>query len=274
YIFWSEEWRYDRVPQIFTQIPVPSLAERKGNFSDLCPNPATGSNADCPLHTNGQPFAGNQVPVNPNGAALLALIPNPTGVFGSDSGAAGGSFFSGSANVPTNWRQELIKIDHNLNSANRISFRFIHDSWNTTFATPLWTNANSFPTDKTATQTPGVSMVARLTTTASPTLLNEFVFSYTADHIVLNDVGPIQRPASMTITGLFGTGTAGKLPGFTLTGGSGTGIDTGFGEDPGFHPEGLYNSNPTYTFRDNVSKSIGNHNLIFGAYIVAAQKNE
>src|SRR5262249_20072459 len=98
--------------------------------------------------------------------------------------------------------------------------------------------------------------------------------SYTVDHIVLHDVGSFQRPSSMNISGLFGTGTAGKLPGFTLTGGSGSGIDTGFGEDPGFHPEGLYNSNPTYTFRDTVSKSIGRHNLVFGVYVVAAQKNE
>ncbi len=37
---------------------------------------------------------------------------------------------------------------------------------------------------------------------------------------------------------------------------------------------GPYNSNPTYTYRDNVTKIIGNHNLQFGAYFVAAQKNE
>jgi hypothetical protein len=39
-------------------------------------------------------------------------------------------------------------------------------------------------------------------------------------------------------------------------------------------PEGLYNSNPTYTFRDNITKIVGRHNLQFGAYFVAAQKNE
>ena len=31
---------------------------------------------------------------------------------------------------------------------------------------------------------------------------------------------------------------------------------------------------PTYTFRDNVSKIVGKHNLQFGAYVVTAQKNE
>src|ERR1019366_249898 len=49
----------------------------------------------------------------------------------------------------------------------------------------------------------------------------------------------------------------------------------GFYMDPaGEWPEGPYNSNPTYTYRDNVTKIIGRHNLQFGAYFVAAQKNE
>ena len=42
----------------------------------------------------------------------------------------------------------------------------------------------------------------------------------------------------------------------------------------GYLPNGPYNSNPTYTYRDNVTKIVGKHNLQFGAYFVAAQKNE
>src|SRR5438046_7752553 len=64
FFFWSQEWRKDRVPgQNFNQL-VPTVAERAGNFSDVCPG------ADCP-HLPNQPnvfFPGNQVPVDPNGA--------------------------------------------------------------------------------------------------------------------------------------------------------------------------------------------------------------
>ena len=49
---------------------------------------------------------------------------------------------------------------------------------------------------------------------------------------------------------------------------------SGFSEDPSFIPQGKYNSNPTYTLRDNVTKNMGKHNVQFGAYFVAAQKNE
>jgi hypothetical protein len=53
-----------------------------------------------------------------------------------------------------------------------------------------------------------------------------------------------------------------------------TGAGYNFAEDPGYVPNGPLNSNPTYTYRDNVTKIIGSHNLQFGGYFVAAQKNE
>jgi hypothetical protein len=257
FFFWSEEWRKERVPGQVFNINVPSLANRSGNFSDLCPGP------DCPIDpATGLRFPGDQVPVDPNGAALLPLIPEPNvGTFG----------YQASPVLPTNWREELVRIDHNFTDKVRGTFRYIHDSWDTVTPTPLWTNVGNFPTVGTAFKGPGVGLVTRLTATLSPTLLNEFVFSYTADHIILNNTGAWQRPASMTMPGLFNNGFNGSLPGINLLGGTTYG---NFGQDPGYIPNGLYNSNPTYTYRDNVSKIVGKHNLQFGAYVVTAQKNE
>ena len=276
FFFWSQEWRKEVVPgQVFNS-PVPSAADRTGNFSDVCPDPSGGF-LDCPLVPAtingipqptgnnpgdvGQPFANNQVPVDPNGQALLAMIPAPNnGTFG----------YLDSPTQPTNWREELIRVDQNINDKNRITFRYIHDSWDTINPTPLWTNAGSFPTVQTHFGGPGTGFVTRLTSTVSPTLLNEFVFSYTADHIILNNVGAWQR-GSYSAPGLFNNGFNGSLPGINLIGGNNYG---NFGEDPGYIPNGPYNSNPTYTFRDNVSKIVGKHNLQFGVYVVVAQKNE
>ena len=89
-----------------------------------------------------------------------------------------------------------------------------------------------------------------------PHVLNEFVFSYTTDHITLIPTGAWQRPGGMTL-GLFQNGFGGKVPGIALGGG----IYDGLAEDPGYLPNGPYNSNPSYTYRDNVSKSVGKHNL-------------
>jgi hypothetical protein len=263
YFFWSQEWRRERVPNDFNQ-PVPSLAERAGDFSNQCPD-ADGSFANCP-NLNGTFYpnlalAPGYNAGDPNVAALLTLIPAPTQ----------GNNYIATVTQPTSWREELIRVDHNLTDKHRLMFRYIHDSWKTIETTPLWTNAGSFPTIGTDFKGPGVSLVTRLTSTFSPTLLNEFVFSYTTDHIILNTTGNWQRPSSMTIGDLFGGNGQGFIPGFQLVGDAYGG---GFGEDPGYIPNGVYNSNPTYTYRDNVSKNMGKHNLQFGAYLAAGQKNE
>ena len=275
FFFWSQEWRRDRVPgQDFNQ-PVPSIAERSGDFSDYCPDVNNGNSFDnCPVvpgFTDGTGHTPNLNVVpgfninDPNVQALLPLIPSPT------SGSGSTSAFIASPSQPTNWREELIRVDHNLTDKERLTFRFIHDSWDTITATPLWTNIGSFPTSQTNFKGPGVSLVARMSSTFSPSLLNEFVFSYTTDHIVLNNIGYWQRPSDMTIGDLFGGHGDGMLPGINL---STDAYGGGFGQDLGYIPNGPYNANPTYTYRDNLSKIVGKHNLQFGAYFVAGQKNE
>jgi hypothetical protein len=279
FFFWSQEWRKDRVPNNFNQA-VPSVAERTGDFSDLCPNTTVDPTqadpfADCPKvsgfldgtgHTPDLNVVPSFNPNDPNVQALLGYIPLPT------TGVPGAELYNTNVSLPTNWREELIRLDHNLTSNERLTFRFIHDSWDTVTSTPLWTNAGSFPTVETAFKGPGVSLVTRLTSTLNPTLLNEFVFSYTTDHIILNNVGNWKRGPDITIGGLFQNGFNGSLPGINLVGGDAYG--GGFGEDPGYIPNGTYNSNPTYTYRDNMTKIVGKHNLVFGAYAAFGQKNE
>jgi Carboxypeptidase regulatory-like domain/TonB-dependent Receptor Plug Domain len=260
FFFWSQEWRRERVPATFN-VAVPYSAERTGNFNDVCPGP------DCPHDPNtGLPFANNQVPVDPVGTALLPLIPVAT------ADVPGSAIFNSNSAQPTTWREELVRIDHNINSHNRVTFRYIHDSWFTVEPTTIWTGS-AFPTVQTAFNGPGVSMVARLTSTISPTLLNEFVASYTTDHISFKSQGAYARPSGLAMGSIFNNGFGGKLPAINI--GAGAAYGGGFYEDPdGVWPEGPYNSNPTYTYRDNLTKIVGRHNLQFGAYFVAGQKNE
>jgi hypothetical protein len=117
--------------------------------------------------------------------------------------------------------------------------------------------------------------VARLTSTISPTLLNEFVASYTTDHISFKSEGAWQLPSGFSMGYLYNNGAGGKLPAINVGSSVGPAYGGGFALDPdGIWPEGPYNSNPTYTYRDNMTKIVGRHNLQFGAYFAAAQKNE
>src|SRR5579864_6718630 len=209
FFFWSQEWRRDIVPgQSFNQL-VPSVAERGGDFSDLCPNVNSGTSSDfsdCPVVPGFTNAAGytpnlNVIPTfnanDPNVQALLGMISLPT------TGVPGAEVFQASPAQGTDWREELVRVDHNFNDKLSAMFRYVHDSWTTTYAVPLWTNGGTFPTIQTAMKEPAVSMVARLAATVSPTLLNEFVASYDTDHIILNDVGNWKRGSNVTIGALF-----------------------------------------------------------------------
>jgi len=266
FFFWSQEWRRERVPASFNT-PVPYSAERTGNFSDLCPNPQSNSYIDCPVNpATGTYFVNNQVPVTATAMALLPLIPVGT------SDTRGAAIYNTNITLPTSWREELVRVDHNFTDHERATFRYIHDSWTTNEAGSIWDTA-SFPTSQTYFNGPGVSFVARLTSTISPTLLNEFVASYTTDHIAFKSLGYWQLPSNFQMGYLYNNGAGGKLPAINISGG--TAYGGGFGQDPeGVWPEGPYNANPTYTYRDNMTKIVGRHNLQFGGYLVAAQKNE
>ena len=203
--------------------------------------------------------------------ALLSLIPPPTPSFANPLIPGMATFYEVTSQ-PTNWRQELLRLDHNITDKERVSFHYIHDSWDTVNQVPLWTNTGNFPTVQTAFTGPGISMLARLSSTFTPTLLNEFVFSYTTDHIGLTDLGNWQRPSGTTFGSIFPGADRGVMPGINLL--DPAGIYGNFGEDAGYIPNGPYNSNPTYSFRDNLNKLVGKHNLQMGAYFQAVEKNE
>jgi hypothetical protein len=295
FFFWSQEFRREDVPFAVYNQRLPSQAERSGDFSDVCPtsgtpfyrpDPNLPSNItpypDCPAYQMDptQPipgeiaydgFTNNNLNGGSNGGQsqidavnsgpLVNLIPQAN---------QPGNLFLESWPQITHWHEELFKIDQNFTSKIHGNFRFIHDSWQQFYPVSPWSQS-SIPAIGGTIVGPGVSLVANLTATASPTLLNEFVFSYTTDHLsLLQGSNAWQRPSSMTMTGIFNNGFGGALPAFNVSNGNAYG--GGFIVDTSSAP--WFNSNPTYTYKDNVTKIIGTHNLSFGGYFVAAQKNE
>jgi hypothetical protein len=245
--------------------------------------------------------------LDPNALAILGqnLIPLPNSFSGCNSPLVGQfdhttgqpimPCYDAVISVPTHWHEELFRIDHNFNPRLRATFRYIHDSWDTETPVPEWgTVQNTFPTVQNRFDGPGIDMMFHLTQTFTPTLLNEFVVSYNNSHISLTDLnGPgganYQRPAGLgnpnnvgQCTGsaipqcpmgyLFNNGFGDKVPGLVLTGNNQEYGGSGFTVDPSYMP--WEHTNPTYNFRDNLSKALARHTLQFGVQYVDAQKNE
>lgn len=316
YFFWSEEFRLEKSPEDFNQA-VPSMAERGvgvpncpagpgscADFSDVCPlavgnsqSPLSRANhPDCPSPDGVNTFPGNRVPIDRTSAAILntGMIPLPTSSTGCNSSLAGTiNISTNQPNVPcyaavispsTYWREELGRIDHNFTQNLRLSFRYIHDSWDTTVSTPEWGYVqNSFPTVQNRLVGPGTSMVARLTNTISPSLLNEFVISYVNTHITLRDqngpganLRPLTNCAVQAQQGcmsfIFNNGAGGKPPGLVIAGTNAEYGGFGFAVDPSYEP--WEHTNPTYGLGDNVSKAWGGHTLQFGVQVIDSRRSE
>jgi Carboxypeptidase regulatory-like domain/TonB-dependent Receptor Plug Domain len=267
FFFYSQEWRHELVPATTFNQPVPSNAERTGDFSDLCPvagSPIDPDFPNCPLDpTTGAYYPNNQVPVDPNGAALLVLIPAAT------IGSGTSSVYEASPSQLTTNREELFRIDQVINEKLHGFYRFIYDSWAQSSPSPTF-QSNPFPTVQNSFAGPGIDMVANLTYTASPSLVNEFVADYTTDHITLTNISTGIGRDNFTGNGFFNNGYGDVLPSITLTGG--TAYGGGFAVSTGYFP--WQNSNPTYSYRDDLTKTLKNHTIIFGASMIAAQKNE
>jgi hypothetical protein len=330
FFFFSQEFRYEKTPVTYNQA-VPSNAERAGNFSDVCPADKklqiTTQNKslfpDCPVvgfnSSTGQydrssyngtvnAIATDQLPIDPTSQAILAtgLLPAPNAVSGCTSTVstpANPGCYVATVSPSTSWREELFRIDHNLTTTENLSFRFVHDAWNSTVLTPQWGLVqNSFPTVENQINGPGLSMTASLASVIGRSFTNRISFDYVVDHITLAEVpGPgvdLSRPttldaacgatvSSCTQTGpgptsatspvgpvgaFFDNSFGGKIPGLLFKGTNGAYGFHGFNIDTGYTP--WRQSAPTYTLREDASKSLGKHILQFGVQGTIAQQNE
>jgi hypothetical protein len=296
FFFWSQEWRKEIVPGGTISQNVPSADERAGNFNDVCPAYtgaafSTATYPDCPYESGslssgmGTPFPNNTLPnasaFSSTANALLGLIPKANATLGKyDAGQDAGQSlpaYIANPSYRTDWREELVRIDHNLTDNERLTFRYIHDSWQTVNQGPLWgVYNNTFDNTNTSFRGPTTSFVARLTSNFSAKFLNEFVASYTADHIILSELGNVSLPSGgIDLVPLFPTAfqDANKIPAFSVGNTPGTVYGSGgFAVDTGYFP--WKNANPTYTYRDIVTAILGKHTLFFGGYFAFAQKNQ
>lgn len=295
HFFFSEEARLETDPYAFRRA-VPSLAERNGDFSDVCPYAPPGQsvvidytkNPDCPFDgaltgittTDTVTYPGNKIPsVNPIATAMLntGIFPAPNAVSGCNSTI--GYCYNAEVALPTYYREELFRIDHAISDKMQASFRYIHDEWDTTTSTPQWgVVQNSFPTIHNRFYGPGLSLVGRITNTFSTTLLNEFVAGYTDSHITLADVAApavsLERPPlfNSSLGYLFNNGFGGKLPGIVIAGNNAEYGGNGFTVDPSYMP--WSHTNPTYNVADNLTKILGKHELQFGLQVIYFQRNQ
>jgi hypothetical protein len=283
----------------FPDCPVVNFNSNTGEYIRSSYNATTSGSAT------------DQLPIDPISQAILAtgLLPAPNSVGGCNSTvstADNPACYVANVSPNTSWREELFRIDHNFTPTNTLSFRLVHDAWNATVLSPQWGLVqNSFPTVQNHINGPGLGMTASFTSVFGKSLTNRISFDYVVDHIALAALpGPgvdLSRPAILdtacptdtsgmlncTQTGsgatpatlpigplgaFFDNGFGGKIPGLLFKGTNAAYGSQGFNIDTGYTP--WKQAAPTYTLRDDASKSFGKHTLQVGILVTIAQQNE
>jgi hypothetical protein len=258
FFFWSQSWARRIGPQIdsFTTPPigvftalVPTPAQRRGDFSGgaAIRDPATG-----------QPYPGNVIPpsqLDPNAALLInTFYPLPN--------RAGAQNFVHNTRSFTRYREELIRWDHNFSERWMWTVRYAQDTWyqdqdiKRPGNSPLPTFPNLFGK-------PGRNMTTKLTTVASPAIVNLFTFGY-SDNKITNRPLAGQRPGGLNIPEIFASNRYRLIPDISVANGF-----AGLG-DGGV----LNNSNPIYTWKDDFSWNRGRHTVKIGVELIYHIKNQ
>jgi hypothetical protein len=249
FFFFSQEFRRRRSAQI-VRAATPTEAMRRGDFS------AVGVIRD-PL--TGQPFPNGQIPadrLNANARLLLdQLFPLP-------NVATGFLNFQQNFSVPENFRQELIRVDHNITDKTQVMFRFIHDDWVQTQPLTLW-SGQAFPTISSISSVPGKNLVGKFTKVVSPSVYTEVSFNYADNYgsreknaVVLE--GNYLPPQALTIKRLFPlpADRPNKVPDLSFTGGWG-------GISSSYYPWWAHHA--IATLGNLTTKNVGRHAFKFGA---------
>jgi hypothetical protein len=250
FFFWSQEFR--RIIGYSTlQSTVPTDAMKKGIFAHPVCTSYNGNTCVAPASqiTNIDPIAAQYI------KDIWSQIP------GGDSAAF--NLFS-SQRVVSNYREELIKIDHRFTVGESLSVRYLHDAIPSREPGGLFTGAVVPNTATTTTNAPGQNWTVRLTSMFTPSLLNEAGWSYSYDARLSEPVGLMASKNSPDIQAktVFPVSMA-RVPSLTINGIS---TLTGYG------PYHCYNRN--HNIFDNLTKMLGRHTLKFGVSVNIYQKTE
>jgi len=274
FFFWTEDWRKNRQANVVGSW-VPTVRMRGGDFSECdsaSVNYQSSVASNCSLPTipgTSTVYPNDTVAVDPNATALLnGLVPLPNN--GLDNYVAAHS-------LPTNWRQDMIRVDQNFGTKTSVFARYTQEAYDQDYTPTLWSNAN---TDSVVSKwsAPVKTAVFHLTSNFKPNLMNEFVLGFSADVNLINNVtGPgspaksIAKPSGWNVGNLFApNGQVNILPGVVIPS-QHSGLPSGFAESTGYS---YFYWGPIPTMKENLIWTVGPHTLKMGFYLGYSQLNQ
>ncbi|HTS62339.1 MAG TPA: carboxypeptidase regulatory-like domain-containing protein [Candidatus Acidoferrales bacterium] len=278
FFFWSEEFQRQLRPQGFRQLTVPTAAERGGDFSKSVDN--NGNPFTIRDYTTGAPFPGNVIPANrlyAPGIALLKMLPSPnvSNSCALNPGAGGcikGYDYQSQISDQYPRREDLIRIDYNLNSKMRLFGHWINN--NNTYSSYYgsFVLGSNTPLSPIQYANPGYGWAIGTTYVIGPTLTNEFNFGVTNNSILIDETGNqyTRATSGVNLPLLYPNAVQRDYVANPSFGGSRLANGPTFGtSDAPF-----INYNTTFDITDGVAKIWDRHAFKFGMYMQRSRKNQ
>jgi|HubBroStandDraft_5_1064220.scaffolds.fasta_scaffold05891_2 hypothetical protein len=293
FFFWNEEWRkliQGSSPLVINTIESQNFPVAGQDLAYSIPAsqlasstpypivPATTDPAKLALYSTDGLTAGQPFPHTPTTSTIPANLFDPNAVLEVNAGTFpkpndGPSQYIASIPAPENIREDVVRIDHSINSKYQLMGHYLHDAMTKTFFPPLWGPANDYPTVGTAMTNPSYTAAIKLTQTYTPNLLNETAFLYSGNKITLTPIpgagGSFKLPSGWTANSFFPVAdNAGQdMPEIDI---QGTPFQTEWTES--YYP--WKNGYEGFGYRDDLSWTRGRHQFKFGFSWLHDYKNQ
>ncbi|MGH9855503.1 MAG: carboxypeptidase regulatory-like domain-containing protein, partial [Blastocatellia bacterium] len=232
FFFGGLEYKLPRTGRTVNEL-VPTMAMRQGDFSAFLPANVPVGNTSCTpagvtqtatrfilcdksASTAGVAFTGNKIPANkmsPNGLALLNLYPQPNDTTGTR--------FIGAPVTSRDVRQELLRIDWQINEKNSLFGRYLRDKFDSDNPVGSSFDNQALPIAPDNHIRNGKTVMLNYTRIISPTLINEaaIVWQRNDQAISYQDDSVINRDTyGINFTEIFPANRLNKIPEFSMQG--------------------------------------------------------
>ena len=258
FFWWNQEWNRE-IRGTSQSSCVPSAAERSGDFSQGLSCGATTPNIPVQFQAAGNPLK----IANPDPAGLLYAQYYPLPNRPAD---AQGHNWAEPINNKLNWSEWNVRTDYDITKSERASFRWTQDSWDNPAPNPgsFWGDG-IYPTVSANWSQPSKSVMAKLSSTISNSMVNDVEFGYGHNAIITSLGG--SEP------GLVSQIAAAIPPSWPTAKDKNALVESAWG---GLQPYGsgqtIWNIAPygnhedLYTVQDNFTYVRGNHTFKAGAF--------
>jgi hypothetical protein len=270
FFFTGYEYYYQTLDTGIVSATVPTPGMLTGNFSpaELSKLGNVDSTGGAPQPVSTALYPGGIIPltsIDKSGLAMLNLYPK---VNANPNATGGFNYIDDLAFNQNSW-QWLTRADYNISDNTKLFVRYNLQKEVQQFPVGLWWRNGGqvpYPTPVLG-KNQSQSVSASLTHVFSPSLTNEFVFSYTYIDFpnVFQDPSKVDRTAvGYTYQGIYKNGVK-QIPSLNSWGGELATIFNPGGFEAG-GSKGLFADKYLPSFSDNVSKVWGTHTLKFGMF--------